>query len=150
MTMRFGINEWLVLLKGKMSIIIEHSGDLLLFHYGNLCFIHAKVIILLKKFDCLLIGIIGSHNGQRNLNSLVAELLLIGQNIVNVIMHESLSCEQFEWNRDLDTRVTQSLSESTSNQNKSDMVKLFQSDSFVVLDFVGSVQMEVYSIRFSD
>lgn len=148
MTMRFGINEWLVLLKGKMSIIIEHSWDLLLFHYCNLFFVHTEIVIFLKKFDCLLVGIIRSHNGQRNFNSLVTELLLIGQNIVDVIMHESLSCEQFKWNRDLDTRVTQSLSESTSNQNKSDMVKLFQSDSFVVLDFVGSVKMEIYSIRF--
>lgn len=92
MTMRFSINEWLVLLKGKMSIVIEHSWDLLLFHYGDLRFVHTEIVIFLKKFDCLLVCIIGSHNGQRNLNSLVTELLLIGQNIVNIIMHESLSC----------------------------------------------------------
>ena len=92
MTMRFSINEWLVLLKGKMSIVIEHSWDLLLFHYGDLRFVHTEIVIFLKKFDCLLVCIIRSHNGQRNLNSLVTELLLIGQNIVNIIMHESLSC----------------------------------------------------------
>jgi hypothetical protein len=48
MTVRLGINQELILLECKMSAVVDHGGDLFLFHDGDLIFIHTKVIIFLK------------------------------------------------------------------------------------------------------
>ncbi len=88
-TVRLGIDQELILLECKMSAVVDHGGDFFLFHDGDLFFIHAKVIIFLKQLYSLSMGIIGSHDGKWNLDCIVTELLLIGQDIVAIVVHES-------------------------------------------------------------
>lgn len=49
MPMRFGIDEEGILLECKMCTVVDHGGYLFLFHDCDLIFIHAKVVIFLKK-----------------------------------------------------------------------------------------------------
>jgi hypothetical protein len=115
MTVRLGINQELILLECKMSAVVDHGWDLFLFHDGDLVFIHTKVIIFLKQLYSLSMGIIGSHDGKWNLDCLVTELVLIGQDIVAIVVHESFPGQKFKGNGHLDTWIAEPLAQTTGD-----------------------------------
>lgn len=95
-------------------------------------------------------SVVRRHDGQGNLDSLVTELVLEGQNVVDVIMHEPFSGEEFEGNGHFDAWVAESLSETTSHQHEGCVIELFQTDSFVFFDLLRLIQMERDTIGLAD
>jgi hypothetical protein len=59
--------------------------------------------------------IIGSHDRKWNLDCLVTELLLIGQDIVTVVVHESFPGQKFKGDRNLDTWIAEPLAQTTGD-----------------------------------
>lgn len=91
MSMWFGIDEQTILLQCEMCIVINHGRYFLLFHDCDLVLVHAEVVVFFKQLQGLFMGVIRSHYGQWDLNSFVAVLFLVCQDIVAVVVHKSFS-----------------------------------------------------------
>ena len=95
-------------------------------------------------------GVIGGHNSKRYFDALVTEFLLIGEDVVAVVMHESFSGEKLEGDGNFNTRVSEPFTETTSNKDKSCVVELFKPDGFVMFDNIGFIETEVNTVGFAN
>ena len=67
MSMWLGFDFEAVGLLSEVSLGVKHSRDLFLLHEGDLVLGHSEIVILFKKLDSSIMGIIRCHDGKKDL-----------------------------------------------------------------------------------
>ena len=128
-----------------MRLVIRQARHLFLLHERDLILIRSKVVVALEQIQSLLVRVVGRHDGQRNLirtsrgtttttTKASARPTTLRARRVSFLKRQNILDVQFQIARirralhrklHLDTRVPETLTETTGNEHKARLCRLF-------------------------